>query len=236
MPNLYVEKNSDSWEKFTHEKFNVIYVDQFQKLRPYPNSHYRGTIYGYVNHQTDHHIPLTNFRVDNLFKLGNIFLNTHGKICNVAALTYSGGFQGLKFIRPNSGNKFFGGGLYSYDELFSLYNLNDENDLLIADAVKIEKEFRCFCSDRLLTCSTYIENNEIICSPVEKYEEKILEEICEAALTIYRPAPIFVCDIAKTCEGEYKVIEYNCWNCSGLYNCDASKILTEIIVLEYVNG
>jgi len=44
---------------------------------------------------------------------------------------------------------------------------------------------------------------------------------------LYRPADIFVMDLAKTKEGT-KIVEYNCWNCSGLYHTNIEKLFFEV--------
>lgn len=230
MPNLYLENESDAAEKFNHPKFNIIRVGRFDKFRPYPNSHYRGTIYGYINHPTDHFVPMPSFRAEKLSPLGDFLLNNPILMSFAQIKTIS---SGRFFFKSNVGTKHICGGVYSVDQFISYYSnkVFDEELILVAAEQKIEREFRCFVSGRLITSSVYVENDEVLERPVDKYENRILEEICEKALTKYRPAPIFVCDIAKTFSGEYKVIEYNAWNCSGLYCCDANLILEELLCL-----
>ena len=37
---------------------------------------------------------------------------------------------------------------------------------------------------------------------------------------LYKPADIFTIDLARLDDGSIRIIEYNCFNCSGVYLCD----------------
>ena len=47
----------------------------------------------------------------------------------------------------------------------------------------------------------------------------VLKRAQEYAL-LYTPADIFTMDLARLNDGSIKIIEYNCFNCSGVYLCD----------------
>ena len=44
---------------------------------------------------------------------------------------------------------------------------------------------------------------------------------------LYNPADVFVMDLCDTPNG-IKIVEYNCWNCSGLYSVNISKLVHEV--------
>ena len=50
------------------------------------------------------------------------------------------------------------------------------------------------------------------------------------AVKEWMPNPTIVIDIARTREGEYKVIEFNCINSSGVYNSDVGKLVDALEV------
>ena len=50
---------------------------------------------------------------------------------------------------------------------------------------------------------------------------------------VYSPSTEFTIDIAKTKEQGLKVIEYNCLNSSGLYECDTKALFTALKEYHY---
>jgi hypothetical protein len=139
----------------------------------------------------------------------------------------------LYFIRPNSGKKLFTGVVTSYDSLqtdvgFAVANLDPETKVLIAPYIRVEKEWRFFVSkNHVITGSLYHVGNEHVeeeCNDLEAY--KLAEYV--ASKSNYNPDPVYVIDICKTINGNYRVLELNSFSCSGLYKCDVNEIVKYI--------
>ena len=61
--------------------------------------------------------------------------------------------------------------------------------------------------------------------------DKTLITIANEFAKLYQPHDIFTLDIAKIKNSngfDYKIIEYNCFNCSGIYETNFSKMANEI--------
>jgi len=138
------------------------------------------------------------------------------------------------FIRPNSGNKTFCGGIYPYNSLSSefgnikeLGSLPIDRILVIVSSPKlIEKEWRVVVVDR----------NIVSYSLYKKYNEVIEEKCCEdGAIRLvnniikekWQPDKAYSIDICLS-NGEYKLLEINSFSHSGFYACDAKRIVKEV--------
>ena len=60
-----------------------------------------------------------------------------------------------------------------------------------------------------------------------------MKRFVEALCNIFTPHDVFIMDVCE-CEGKYFVIECNCFNGSGFYNNDLSKIVNSVNT--YVEG
>lgn len=58
-------------------------------------------------------------------------------------------------------------------------------------------------------------------------------DIAKSYAQLYQPHDIFTMDLAETPEG-VKIVEYNCWNGSGLYHCD--KVLLFSCVQDFIKN
>lgn len=52
-------------------------------------------------------------------------------------------------------------------------------------------------------------------------------DIAKEYAKLYQPHEIFTMDLVETDNG-VKIVEYNCWNGSGLYHCDKIKLFKEV--------
>jgi hypothetical protein len=136
------------------------------------------------------------------------------------------------FIKPSRDLKAFNGGIIKsgtkvIDYIMSNHPLTyyKNEKIILHDVVEILAEYRFFIiEDKVITGSLYKRNNQII------YDYFIPDYIYQVALEyakLYKPANIFVMDIAETNLG-IKIIEYNCWNASGIYMSDVHKLFSEI--------
>lgn len=104
---------------------------------------------------------------------------------------------------------------------------------IIAEVQDIKNEYRFFVIDgEPITGSAYLIDG------IAKESEFIPDEIWNKAKeysTLYEPSDVFVLDLALLQNGEIKIVEYNCFNVSGVYLCDLElfyKKLNDYILLK----
>lgn len=142
------------------------------------------------------------------------------------------------FVKPSKDLKFFDGGVVKAGDTVGQYIKSgryrpgfESETIVISPLVQIYTEYRFFVIEgEVITGSLYKRGNDIF--PESYVPEYIMAKAREYA-KIYSPSEIFVMDLADT-ENGVKIIEYNCWNCSGLYAVDAQKLFFEVD--EYKKG
>lgn len=139
------------------------------------------------------------------------------------------------FLRPNEDDKSFSGTVMTFEAVQQLTdNLRDSNNpslhpqtLVCVSSPKIlEKEWRHFIvGGKVVNSSRYMLNGELSVSSEDIPEALIafVEENCR----IYAPHAVFVMDTAL-CEGNFRIIECNCFNGTGFYAHDIAKIVREV--------
>lgn len=137
-------------------------------------------------------------------------------------------FEGVRFIRPNSGKKIFNGTICDHDHLtqdvgLSIANIEDNTLVFVTSPKEINLEWRFFVGkSKIITSSLYHENGDL---KIEMRYDREATYLAFLVSTLISPDPIFVVDICKTTSGDYKVLELNGFSCSGLYDCDANEIV-----------
>lgn len=147
------------------------------------------------------------------------------------------------FIKPDENDKLFTGQLVAMGRLEDWmgiehsYGAIDPTSLcMVAQPVKIAAEYRFIIADRkVLTGSQYRADNALELTHeypdgAAEFAEKV------ASSTEWQPHPIYVMDIAKMPDGEFRLIEIGSVNCAGYYRCDIRKIIekmSEIAVREW---
>lgn len=137
-----------------------------------------------------------------------------------------------KFVKPSSDLKAFTAGVMEAGEVLKYFiesNYHRENyqeeTVLVNDVVKIDAEYRFICQNgEPISGSQYRRNNSTI------YSSEIPEKVLAAAYEyseLYIPAQFYTMDLAETPNG-IKIVEYNCWNCSGLYHMDTMKLFSTV--------
>jgi len=142
------------------------------------------------------------------------------------------------FIRPDSGFKEFTGQVVSTDGFENEYvtkieNLNINGDLdktmlcVVAADAHIKMEWRVVIGDKkFITGSQYKKNLELDVST--DCPEEVVEFAEKVANCEWEPARVYVMDIAVDESDVLGMLEINSFSCAGLYNCDLSKIVSEI--------
>lgn len=100
-----------------------------------------------------------------------------------------------------------------------------DTEIIVAKPVDIEKEWRLIIvNEKFSSGSQYSEHGELSEDPNVPQE---VIEFAEEMSRIWTPDQVFSMDIAKA-NGSLKVIECNCFNCSGFYSADISKIVKDV--------
>lgn len=140
-------------------------------------------------------------------------------------------FPSPKFIKPSTDTKAFNGGIIEANETIEEYiNRTPRQSYwmqeiaLISEPKEIEKEYRFFVfKDQVLTGSMYMDNKVVTVSPfIPNDVWKKAEEYAK----LYTPSSLFGMDIAVMKNGEYRIMEYNPFNCCGIYDCDMKKVFS----------
>lgn len=147
-------------------------------------------------------------------------------------------FSTEKFVKPSSDLKAFTAGIMEPGEVLKYFiekgyyrSGYTEETVLVHDVVEIDAEYRFIClNGEVITGSMYRKNNQLVLSPEIP---KIVLDTADEYAKLYEPAEIYTMDLAETPNG-IKIVEYNCWNGSGLYKMDTKKLFSTIH--EYYKG
>lgn len=172
-------------------------------------------------------------------KLDLPLLNSKPEILNLSdEKDLFASFSVPKFVKPSSDLKAFTAGIMEPGEVLknfveSNYHRSGyaEETALVHDVLEIEAEYRFIClNGEVISGSQYRRNNSTVYSSV--IPQSVLDAADEYA-PLYEPADIYTMDLAETPLG-IKIVEYNCWNGSGLYHMDTLKLFSTI--QEYYKG
>lgn len=149
----------------------------------------------------------------------------------------------LHFVRPVSDSKEIAGTVMSTAELVQTAqnvlsideddipggSLSHDTELLLAEPVKIFKEWRCWIVDgEVVTWSLYKEGSRVV------YRAEIDEDALEFARGMVSLNPsysrAYVLDVCRTEDG-LRIIETNCINAAGFYAADLVKLAAAIDAL-----
>jgi hypothetical protein len=188
-----------------------------------------------------HHIPGVWFPAENFHartlaaRWGDRMLNSRHWIGPLAeslsaARTFDNG-QGV-FVRPAESLKLTKGAVLEIDELRAVissappasaqrrFELAVTSEVLVAPAQLLRSEWRCFVArGRVVAASQYLLGGVLtITRPGVLLPD--FEAMYADLLSGWTPAPLFSLDITERADGEYRIVEVNCFNSSGLYGCD----------------
>lgn len=192
-----------------------VYRNTSWKIFPEDNNiyqctHYYPLLYDYLLNQDYTFLPFGNIqrRRSHLF-------NSFGRDNKI-------------FIRPNSGNKPFTGGLvssYTFNTdlaLLGAEKLEDSLLCLVSTPQNITHEWRLVCSkNKIIQSSLYKKKDEI------KLRNECPKEVSELALKvleIYYPDHLFTLDFCRISD-TIRLLEVGGFSCAGLYACDRIEII-----------
>ncbi len=170
-----------------------------------------------------------------LHDLRRHLLNGHGEIMKLRDLIPKS-FKTDKFVKPGRDLKLFTGDILPAGTTFEEY-LNtiqydqhfhqsmDEN-VIVSDPVEILAEWRFFVvKGKVVAGSQYRKFGKTQWTsniPTYVYEE------AKRMSSVYKPAACFTMDLAMTGDLKMKIVEYNCINCSGLYEANVANLAFEL--------
>jgi len=146
--------------------------------------------------------------------------------------------DGCIFIRPNLSDKQFAGQIidikdfYKMLEILVFYNhlIKRDDFIVVSRPIKIYDEYRFVISrNKIITYSSYRVNEKL--DYTKQPDEEIFRFVENMVSRNWKPHTMYVLDIATTPDGP-KIAEVGSINVAGLYNCDASKIIFELVELE----
>lgn len=138
------------------------------------------------------------------------------------------------FIKPSADLKYFNGGILLNGTVRSfLDKTNFDNSVfeknptvLVSPLINIASEYRFFIIDgKISTFSLYKVEDRVKSDPFVPEE---IKEYAKKMISLYQPSTCFVIDVALLKNKEMKIVEYNCFNCSGLYQADMAKYLNDM--------
>lgn len=132
------------------------------------------------------------------------------------------------FAKPNNDGKIFPGQVFTWssfqlmrDRLLG-YGVNIDIPIIVSSVQETLREFRFFVVDKkIITGSQYKEGVRKVTNsfvPIWIYDFAVDQ------ISKWCPSDCFVIDIADV-NGQAKVIEVNCINCSGFYECNVRSIV-----------
>jgi hypothetical protein len=148
------------------------------------------------------------------------------------------------FVKPSCDLKYFAGAVIHNNEntieneiqstQITDSDLNDEVMILLNNELiyNIDYEYRIFVvNNEIIDCCQYQKNGKVIPEIIEDLElrDKIYSYI-QKIQSLYSPHDHYVIDLAQI-GSEFKVIEYNCLNCSGIYMIDRKKVYKHLLEL-----
>lgn len=136
------------------------------------------------------------------------------------------------FIKPSRDLKAFSGNIMPIGTSVKEFILNSnhqshykEEIIVLNETVEIYSEYRFFIVDnKVITGSMYTLGGKLVLNKdIPSYILNKAKEYCK----LYNPSDIFVMDLAETKHGIY-IVEYNCWNASGLYHSNMLELFNTI--------
>lgn len=152
-------------------------------------------------------------------------------------------FTENKFVKPTSDGKAFLAGILIPGQTIEQMILSkshhqtvwDEN-VLIAPPKVVLKEWRFFVlNGEVITGSQYCENHEGKVEELDSSQDHINALACAKEYAkLYQPSELFTLDICLEENKEWSIVEYNCFNCSGLYK--ANLPILKNVVEDFVSN
>lgn len=143
------------------------------------------------------------------------------------------GVEGELFVRPDSPMKVFNGQRIAQSEFdkdyeFMAFNEFPREALIVVSSPKnIATEWRFVVVEKRIVAGTeYHNGSEFVAYPVA--ENNALQFAQRVAARVYQPEPVWILDICRTTEGEYRVVEVGGFSFASLYGCDKDAVVNAV--------
>ncbi len=136
------------------------------------------------------------------------------------------------FIKPSSDTKAFDAGIIEAGKTIKehiesqFHRENYGNELILLSPLKdIDAEYRFFVvNNEVVSGSSYRINGQLKSNP--DVPKRIWEK-AEEYSKLYQPHDIFTLDLCEIGD-DVKIVEYNCFNCSGIYATEYAKVIHKV--------
>lgn len=136
------------------------------------------------------------------------------------------------FIKPSSDTKAFDAGIIEAgktikEHIESQFHREDyKNELILLSPLKeIDAEYRFFVvNNEVVSGSSYRINGQLKSSP--NVPKNVWEKAVEYS-KLYQPHDVFTLDLCEV-GNDIKIVEYNCFNCSGIYATEYEKVINKV--------
>jgi len=165
-------------------------------------------------------------------KLGERILN-HDALFMTLEEAFTLGGDKTYFMKPDNDLKDFCGDLITASDIRSFYDkvsaggfcFKPDIPVVLCPVKSIGWEYRLFMiEDRVIAKSSY-RLKSMLCSSEPVPDRAV--EFAERTARLWRPDDVYVMDVCET-ENGYKIVEFNCFNASGFYNCDIPTVVKEV--------
>jgi hypothetical protein len=169
-------------------------------------------------------------------KYGPNFVNYRGAVCKMGETDLVGftDSDGLCFIRPNGDFKDFSGSVvdvrgwrkFVWDVQQGGYPFTDQLEIYIAPWQGLFEEYRMFIVNGTVVSSSKYRLRSVLDKKPGAPKEAIA--FANEMAQIWSPEKAYVMDVCKTDKGEWKLLELNCFNASGVYAAPIEPIIEAV--------
>lgn len=137
-----------------------------------------------------------------------------------------------KFIKPSSDLKAFnavvvpaGATLFDAVSMTTTSHVDDDELVLVSDTKMVDLELRLFVVEgQIVTGSQYHQRDRLVVKPLDQSPaHQHLLSFAREVIDEYEPATVYALDVCLH-DGKPAIVEYNCFNASGLYKSDAKQL------------
>jgi hypothetical protein len=228
-----------------HWPLHIVRVKPFEHIieGPVPVTEGPVVVYGSIGVQKlaqQHNWIPGVFGDDQLFRqdvyaeaLGDLILNPNPTVTYLSEVMDATVGQDSFFIKPNDDNKAFAGFVLPREEFEIWVNRmreigyldNQDIEVVVSPPQELAMEWRNIVVDgKLIESSIYRQWQSVM---PERDRRPEVEELVLEAHSRFKPADVYVIDVAQTRQG-LKVVEYNTFNSAGTYACDIPNIMDAV--------
>lgn len=161
------------------------------------------------------------------------FFNSEGKVVLIHMLpAYCQ--DGDIFIRPNSDLKDFSGSVANKEGILKFvddiskggYPFDENTEVFISPIKSIYKEYRVFMVNGKAVAASQYRLRSMLAKRAQV--PIAVTSFAEDMAKIWSPDVAFVMDVCEDDNGQFFVLELNCFNASGVYLCDVPSIVKAV--------